>query len=192
MVHPFRRNRALTAAVVVTLSTGVGVSAAMFNLVDVLLFRPPAHVKNIDRLVEVPSAKNFVRYRRLQRQALSLELAAHTRLPLTTGSGPDVSPLRAECVSENYFQVLGAWPIVGRGFSEETTSTDGARPVVLSYGLWQRLFGGAANVLGASIDVSATRHRVVGVARELHRPEFRGRRYLAGADALSRLVLVHG
>lgn len=163
-VHPFRRNRALTAAVVVTLSTGVGVSAAMFNLVDVLLFRPPAHVKNIDRFVEVPSAKNFVRYRRLQRQAPSLELAAYTRLPLTTGSGPDASTLRAECVTENYFQVLGVSPIVGRGFSEGTTSTAGARPVVLSYGLWQRLFGGTANVLGASIDVGATRHVVVGVA----------------------------
>ena len=59
MVHAFRRNRALTAAVVVTLSTGVGVSAAMFNLVDVLLFRPPAHVTNPDRLVEVPSAKQL-------------------------------------------------------------------------------------------------------------------------------------
>ncbi len=59
MVHPFRRNRALTAAVVLTLSTGVGVSAAMFNLVDVLLFRPPAHVNNTDRLVEVPSAKQL-------------------------------------------------------------------------------------------------------------------------------------
>lgn len=61
MVHAFRRNRALTAAVVVTLSTGVGVCAAMFNLVDVLLFRPPAHVSDPDRLVEVPSASNFVR-----------------------------------------------------------------------------------------------------------------------------------
>ena len=79
MVHPFRRNRALTAAVVVTLSIGVGVSAAMFNLVDVLLFRPPAHVINPDRLVDVPSANNFVRYLRLQRRVQSVDLAAYTR-----------------------------------------------------------------------------------------------------------------
>jgi hypothetical protein len=110
MVPAFRRNRALTAAVVATLSIGVGVSAAMFNLVDVLLFRPPAHVTNPDRLVEVPFASNFVRYRRLQRQAQSLELAVHTRMQimLRLGGGPDDPFVRAECVSVNYLQVLDA------------------------------------------------------------------------------------
>jgi hypothetical protein len=97
----FRSHRALTAAVIRTLSTGVGVSAAMFNLVDVLLFRPPAHVTNPDRLVEVPSARNFVRYRRLQRQVQSVDFAAHTRRPVTIGRAPDISVMRAECVTGN-------------------------------------------------------------------------------------------
>ena len=172
MVHAFRRNRALTAAVIVTLSIGVGVSAALLNLVDVLLFRPPAHVINPDRLVEVPSASNFVRYRRLQRQTESLELAAHTRMPVIIGHGrgPDVSVMRAECVSENYFQVLGVRPIVGRGFSDGVTSTDGSRPVVLSNGLWKRLFSGATNVVGATL--AARRKRSHGRGRragKLHR-----------------------
>ncbi len=160
-MHPFRRNRALTAVVIVTLSTGVGVSAAMFNLVDVLLFRPPAHVSDPDRLVEVPGANNFVRYRRLQRKVESLDLAAYTRLSVTSGRDPDASVLRAECVSENYFQILGVTPIVGHGFS---TSTDGSLPVVLSYGLWRRLFSGAADVVGASIELGRKRHVVGGVA----------------------------
>jgi predicted permease len=164
MVHAFRRNRALTAAVVLTLSTGVGVSAAMFNLVDVLLFRPPAHVINPDRLVEVPSASNFVRYRRLQRQTRSLDLAAHTRMPVTIGRAPDVSLLRAECVSENYFQVLGVRPIVGRWFSDGITSADGIRPVVLGHGAWKRLFRGAPNVIGATLELGGSGHTVVGVA----------------------------
>ena len=112
-MQPSRRNRALIATVVVTLSIGVGVSAAMFNLVDVLLFRPPAHVVNPDRLVEVPFGNNFVRYRRLQRQVQSLDLAAHTRMSVTIGQGPDASLLRAECVSENYLRVLGVAPIPG-------------------------------------------------------------------------------
>lgn len=163
MVHAFRRNRALTIAVVVTLSIGVGVSAAMFNLVDVLLFRPPAHVANPERLVEVPSARNFVRYRRLQRQAQSLELAAYTRFPVTIGRAPDVSMIRAECVSENYFRVLGVSPIVGRDFSGQITATDESRPVVLSTGLWKRLFGSAANVIGATLDLGGTGHTVIGI-----------------------------
>ena len=164
MVHPFRRNRALTAAVIGTLSLGVGVSAAMFNLVDVLLFRPPAHVSNPDRLVEVPSAPNFVRYLRLQRRIQSLDLAAYTRVSVTTGYLSDASVLRAECVTGNYFQLLGVTPIVGHGFSLEKTATDGTPPVILSYGLWRRLFGGAADALGASVEIGGKRHGVVGVA----------------------------
>lgn len=164
MVHPFRRNRTLTAAVVVTLSLGVGVSAAMFNLVDVLLFRPPAHVVNPDRLVDVPSANNFVRYLRVQRGVESLELAAYTRVSLTTGHASDPSVLRGECVTGNYFQLLGVTPLVGRGFSEETTATDGPPPVILSYGLSRRLFGRAAQVLGESIELGGKRHGIIGVA----------------------------
>ena len=160
----FRSHRALTAAVILTLSTGVGVSAAMFNLVDVLLFRPPAHVTNADRLVEVPSARNFVRYRRLQRQVQSVDLAAHTRRTVTIGRAPDVAVMRAECVTGNYFQLLGVTPVVGRGFSDDVTSSDGSRPVVLSHGLWRRLFGGTPDALGASIELGGSRHTVVGVA----------------------------
>lgn len=164
MVHAFRRSRALTAAVIVTLSVGVGVSAAMFNLVDVLLFRPPAHVTHPDRLVQVPSANNFVQYRRLQRQVQSLELAAYTRMPVTVGRGPDASVVRAECVSETYFRVLGVRPIVGRGFSEGIAPADGRPPVVLSNDLWKRLFRGATNVIGATLELGGSGHTVVGVA----------------------------
>jgi predicted permease len=164
VVHPFRRNRALTAVVVVTLSMGVGLSAAMFNLVDVLLFRPPAHVSDLDRLVEVPSANNFVRYLRLQRRVQSLDLAAYTRVPVTTAAASDGSELRAECVTGNYFELLGVTPIVGHSFSDGDTATNGLPPVILSYGLWRRLFGGAADVLNANIDLGGKRHVIVGVA----------------------------
>jgi predicted permease len=164
MIHLFRRNRALTAVVIGTLSLGVGMSAAMFNLVDVLLFRPPAHITDPERLVEVPAANNYVRYVRLQRRIQSLELAGYTRLPITLGSVPDTSVLRAECVTGNYFQLLGVTPIVGRTFSSDETIADGTPPAIVSYGLWRRLFGGTANALDARVDLAGRRHRVVGVA----------------------------
>lgn len=164
MMHPFRRNRALTAAVVVTLSLGVGVSAAMFNLVDVLLFRPPAHIVDVDRLVEVPSANNFVRYLRLQRRVQSLDLAGYSRVSVTIGATTDASALRAECATDNYFQVLGVKLIVGPGFSEEQTGSDGSPRVILGYGLWRRLFGSQTGVVGASVELGGKRHRIVGIA----------------------------
>jgi hypothetical protein len=60
--------------------------------------------------------------------------------------------------------VVGVRPIVGRGFSEEITSTNGGRPAVLSHGLWKRLFGGATTVIGATLELERTGHTVVGVA----------------------------
>lgn len=166
MAHPFRRNRALTAIVIATLAIGVGVSAAMFNLVDVLLFRPPAHVVEPERLVEVPSATNFVRYRRLQRQVQSLDLAARTRMPvaLVLGRNPDAAVVRAECVSDNYFQVLGVRPALGNGISAGMPASDANRPIVLSNGLWKRVLGGATGAIGAALHLGGKSHTVVGVA----------------------------
>ena len=163
MMHPFRRNRALTAGVVLTLSMGVGVSAAMINLVDVLLFRPPAHVISPDHLVDVPSANNFVRYLRLQRSVQTLDVAAYTRVSVTAGvSDPFV--LRAECITHNYFQLLGVKPIIGHSFSQDDRPSDGTPPVILSHGLWKRHFAGAANVRGATVVLGGKPHTVVGVA----------------------------
>jgi putative ABC transport system permease protein len=184
MVHPFRRNRALTAAVIVTISLGVGVSAAMFNLVDVLLFRPPAHVVDADRLVEVPSANNFVRHARLQRRVQSLDLAAYNRVSVAMGRDLDGSVLRAECVTGNYFSVLGVTPIVGPGFADQKSPSDGTPPVILSYGLWTRFFDRAPDVLTSSVELGGTRHTVVGVAP----PDFTGVR-LEPADLW--LALAH-
>jgi hypothetical protein len=150
--------------VIVTLSLGVGMSAAMFNLVDVLLFRPPPQIVNPDRLVEVPIANNFVRYLRLQRSVQSLDVAAYTRVSLTSGHVSAASVLRAECVTSNYFQLLGVPLIAGYGLSAENTATDGGSPVILSYGLWRRLFGGAADALGAKVELGGRPHTVVGVA----------------------------
>jgi hypothetical protein len=58
---------------------------------------------------------------------------------------------------------LGVTPIVGRGFSDDRTQTDGPAPAILSYGLWRRLFDGGADVVGASVELGGKRHTIVGV-----------------------------
>lgn len=110
------------------------------------------------------SANDFVRYLRLQRRVQSLDLAAYARLPVTMGLVSDRVVVRAECVTGNYFQVLGVTPVVGRGFSDGRTDTDGMPPVILSYGVWRRLFGGAADVYDARVELGGKPHTVVGVA----------------------------
>lgn len=69
-----------------------------------------------------------------------------------------------EMVSENYFRVLGVRAAVGRTLAESDARFQGAPPVMLSYSLWQRKFGGATDVVGKTIMLWSRPAYVVGVA----------------------------
>jgi putative ABC transport system permease protein len=72
-----------------------------------------------------------------------------------------------ELVSWNYFAVLGVGAIQGRTFLlEEDITPDAQRVVVIGAGLWQRRFGGAANVIGQTIRFSDGNYTVVGIMPE--------------------------
>ena len=63
----------------------------------------------------------------------------------------------------SFFSTLGVQPMLGRAFSE-SEDNPGAQPVmVISYGLWQRQFGGAADVIGKSITYNGEPWAIVGV-----------------------------
>ena len=164
MLHLFKRNRLLTVAMIVTLAIGVGVTAAMFHLVDVLLFRAPAHVADPQQLVNLHSATNYVQYDRLRDQVRSLDLAAYTRPTLTAGLGPDAVVIRGECVTRSYFQLLGTLPAVGHSFSTYGESSTAGQTVVLSYGLWQNKFAGDIGIVGRSMTLADRPHTIIGVA----------------------------
>src|SRR5206468_13111931 len=69
-----------------------------------------------------------------------------------------------EIVTGNYFTVLGAKPLVGRGFLPDEDATPGAKLVcVLGYGEWQKRFGGDASIVGRTITLNGASFTVVGV-----------------------------
>ena len=61
------------------------------------------------------------------------------------------------------FDVLGVPPLLGRTFTEADDTPDGERLVVLSYGAWQRRFGGSEDIIGSDISLSGLPHTVIGV-----------------------------
>src|SRR5262249_15003786 len=72
--------------------------------------------------------------------------------------------IKGEFVSENFFSVLGATPALGRAFTPEENRAPGSEPVVvLSYGLWQRRFGGDPKILGRTLRLNNTPYVVIGV-----------------------------
>jgi hypothetical protein len=82
-------------------------------------------------------------------------VAAHAfvRGILSTGGTPVL--ITGETITPNYFDVLGVRPALGRGFRADENVGEGQHAVVvLSHGLWQRRFGGRADILGSAVELS--------------------------------------
>lgn len=168
-----RRRPGVTLSVVTTLGLGIGITAAVFTVANAVLLRPLPY-PNADRLVRLvdePSAtmartattvepEEFVA---LQSQSRGLEnVAVHVASTATlTGRGEAV-PLNVTRMSAAMFPLLGETPALGRAFvaDEEAGEPD---VVVLSHSAWQRLFGGAADVLGQWVQLDGRAVAVVGV-----------------------------
>ncbi|MGD8868633.1 MAG: ABC transporter permease [Gemmatimonadales bacterium] len=161
------------AVAILTLALGIGANTAIFSVVDAVLLRPLPYPEP-DRLVRVweirpdgddhnvVSRGNYMDWRD---QAASFEtLGAHST-GYGVGLGGEGEPVRINMASltPGAFRVLGVAPLVGRTFSEEEGVPGNANVAVLSYGLWQRRFGGNPDVVGQSILVDDERYSVLGV-----------------------------
>src|SRR5437899_1325964 len=152
---------ALTA--ILTLALGIGLATAVFTVADALLLRR-LPVQDQDRLVVLwgearDRAFNYPLglddVREFARQAQSLERVAffsyYGAWPKPIRDGDQISRLRRAGVSGEFFDVLGARPALGRAL-RAADDVRGAAPVlVLSYGAWQRRFGGDPRVLGRRV-----------------------------------------
>ncbi len=135
-----------------------------------MLVRPPAHVADPERLVEVNGAANYVLYREVARRSRALNVAAVSSRTLTVGRDEAAHPVKVQCVTAAYFDILGGTPVAGRAFLPEEDAR-GAEPVtVLAYRLWKRDFGGRPDAIGATATIADRAHRIVGVAPR----DFRG------------------
>jgi len=176
-VRGLKARPGFTVAVVLTLALGIGANAAMFSVVDRLLFRAPpllhepalAHRIYLERTYRgKPFAGGSVQYARyldLKRWTRSFSRVAEvTTRQLAIGVGTDAREMPEAFVSASFFGFFDAPPALGRFFTA-AEDTAGAAPVaVLGYGYWRAAYGGRADVLGNTIQVGATAYTIVGVA----------------------------
>lgn len=186
------RSPVLTAVAALSLGLGIGANTLIFSLVNEVFLRP-LPLKDADRLVSVftsdarnndnafggflnTSRLNYEDYR--QKNEVFDALAAHAGAPLSiSGGSGEPEQVFGEIVSGNYFEMLGAPLRVGRPFTPEEDAKVGAAPVtVLSYGLWQRRFGGDASIVGRTINVNGRAFTVLGVTAE----SFKGTNAIGG------------
>jgi putative ABC transport system permease protein len=156
-----------TAAAVATLALGIGASAAMFSIVDGVLLRPLRFAEP-DRLMMVRlssgsrlSAGYLHDWRIGSRSIVDMAGWRDARLNLTSGGTP--IEVLADQATPNFFAMLGVPPILGRTFVHGADLRRVEPEVVLSYGLWQRRFGGDPTVVGRAITLNDERLTIVGV-----------------------------
>jgi predicted permease len=197
------RTPVVTAVAVLSLGLGIGANATIFSMVNEVFLRPIA-LEAPDRLVSVyttdernqggalgdlapVSPLNYRDYRDQNAVFSSLASSTFATLSLSTGQG-DPEQVAGEVVSGNYFDTLGAAMHAGVPFGPKDDAVPGASPVVvLSYGLWQRRYGGDLGLVGRTITINGLPFTVAAVASE----SFRGTNAFGGG-ALWVPAAMHG
>jgi putative ABC transport system permease protein len=176
-LRQLRRSPGFTASVIVTLGLGIGANAAMFGLLDRLLLRPPAHVREPEQVRRIyldepdgPGSSTIteVSYRRLveMREAATraIDLAAIYEGPFVAGEGEGAREIRGAIASPNFFTMVGVRPHIGRFFAETDAGPDGPAEVVLGFEWWRTAHGADSTILGQTIRIGSGRFTVIGVA----------------------------
>jgi putative ABC transport system permease protein len=171
-VRLLRRAPGFTALALLTVGLGVGVTAAIFSIVNPVLLEPLPY-PDPDRVVIVwergsdgsRSNTGFATYADLSRDARTLERSAALSYwtPTLTPNDGEAEKLNGQSVSSTYFGVLAVRPALGRDFLP-SDDKQGADPVtILSYGLWMRRFAGDSSIVGRPIFLNGSPVTVIGV-----------------------------
>jgi putative ABC transport system permease protein len=162
------------AIATLSLALGIGANTAIFSLVDAVLLRPlPFH--DPDRLVMVwedaakigfprntPAPANYADWKAQNRVFEDMAAINWRSFNLTDEGEPE--KVEAQAVTANFFPLLGVKPELGRVFTGEEDQPGRNNVAVISYGLWQRRFGGDPALMGKEILLDGQKHTVIGVA----------------------------
>jgi predicted permease len=166
------RQPGFTAVAITTLALGLGASAAIFSVFRAVLLAPLPYAEP-DRRVMVwsrwtgfdktwVSAAEVHDYRTRARQLASVAAWSTGQVNLTGNGDPE--RVGAGQVTANILDVLGATPLIGRGFQPgEDATGDGAAVAIIGHGLWQRRFGGDPSIIGRLIQIDGRSMEVIGV-----------------------------
>jgi len=168
----FIKNPGFALAAVAALALGIGANTAIFSVVNAVLLKPLTY-PNADRIVEIElsgpqgnapiaSIPKFHTYQ--QQTSIFSEVAAYD----FAGPGFNLTGDRPELihgihVTEGYFRLFGAPILMGRTFTPQEDLPNGGHMAVISYGLWQRRFGGNPNIVGSSLSLGGEPFTIVGV-----------------------------
>ena len=171
------KNRGFTAVAALSLALGIGANSAIFSLADALLLRP-LPVRDPGAVVTLTtntpdnpySGVSYPNYRDIRGKAQSFDGVVAFQLSTwgVANSAGEIAQMRmGVMVSDNFFQVLGVEPTLGRSFRPEETRVPGRDAVVvLAHDFWNNQFAADRSVVGRTIRLNGIDFTVVGVAPE--------------------------
>ncbi|MGA8026394.1 MAG: ABC transporter permease [Bryobacteraceae bacterium] len=167
------KGRGLTLIGVLTLALGIGANTAIFSVVNSLLIRPLPYKNSGELVVPATVLKKYNTDRANVAYADFLDWKTRTEVfqavavhfeqsaDITSGHVPE--RVKTSLVSDDYFRVMDAAPLLGRTFVAEETFFNQAHVAVLAYAYWMQRFGGDPKVVGARIEIGGAPYRIVGV-----------------------------
>src|ERR1043166_477443 len=162
---------AITFIVILALALGIGANTAIFSVLNAVVLTPlpfdqPGELLFLNERSPVLdemsiSYPNFTDWRN-QNHVFEKIGVSNRRSYNLTGYGEAEQILTGQC-SADLFAALRAKPLIGRVFTNDEDKPGAAPVVVLSYALWQRRFGGQANILNQSLTFNSKSYTVIGV-----------------------------
>ena len=171
-LRQLRKSPGFTITAILTLALGIGATAAMFSVIDAVLLHP-LPFNGVDRItrINMKAAANYSQpaswqeYQDIRRLATAFSVVAGVGNSggVTLTQGKDAIYLHAVQGTDNFFQLFGVRPVLGRTFLPGEDQTGKNQVAVLSYSVWQQYFGGRKNVIGEYIHLDGLPYTVIGV-----------------------------
>lgn len=171
-VRGLLKHPGFTAIAVVTLALGIGGSTSIFTVVDAALLRglPYKESARLYHLWEQTPKQEYPKrefsypdYQDYQQNNVFEGLAAYTGGGAILSGLGEPESIGGPRASANFFSVLGVEPLLGRTFQAGEDSPGAAKVTVLTYGLWQRRFGGDPGIVGQALTINGESYTVIGV-----------------------------
>ena len=172
-MRQLRRAPGFAFTVVLTLALSVGVATAVFSVIDAVVLQPLPYA-NPDRIVSIestspsgysqPTSWPSLQDERAQAHAFAA-LAGFSNYAKVTVETPSGSPVSLSGVrsTDNFFQVFGVHPILGRTFLPGEQQQGNNDVAVLSYDVWQTDFSGDRDVLNRPVKLDGRAYTIIGV-----------------------------
>ncbi len=167
------RSRAFSTVAVISLALGIGATTAMFSVINAVLLRPLPYPDS-DHLVEIyetdtahaitrdpVSPYNFSDWQK--QESAFQEIAAYEFDSFSYRSGNVAERMSGVMVTAAFFRVLGVTPALGRDFAAGDDDPGKPHFAILSYGAWQRRFGGDREIVGRTMSINGEPYTIIGI-----------------------------